>query len=247
MITGMDDYNYTELFSMQASELTGKTPFCPEDQQIAEYFDGDLNDAERINLERHLTDCRFCLARIGILNRLEESIDNRRVPEAVLATAKQLPIEAPVRRLKFAPTLATAAVVVLALFTVVSKNPDPGLQPSSGPPVTSGFEETNIQLRSISRDAMNLSVLKPAPGADILPGSLIQWAEIPGKLHYNIYVLSSAGDVLWTERLGGTDWALDESLHLAANSTYYFRVEAILPDGRVLSSKHVSFGVTEQE
>lgn len=243
----MDDHKYTELLNLQSAELTGSTPFCPEDQQIAEFFDDDLNDAERIVLERHLTDCRFCLARIGLLERLAENPGNKRVPEAVLATAKQMTHPLPVRRLRRAPAWAAAAVVVLALFMIVSKNQQTALEPGAGPTALSPTGQDSRQLRSVNRDALALNVLIPAPGADIKPGSMIQWAEVPGNLHYNIYVLSTAGDVLWTERLGGTYWKLNESLQLAAGGSYYFRVEAQLPDGRTVSSKHVVFGIAERK
>jgi hypothetical protein len=245
----MDDYRYTELLRLQSAELTGSTPFCPEDQQIAEYFDGDLNEAERLILERHLTDCRFCLARIGALERLEENRSNQRVPGAILATAKQMTHKIPVRRLRLAPAWASAAVIVIALFMIISKSQETVLEPGISPSALPSTGNNSRQLRNVNRDAMDINVLIPAPGADtgaeMQPGSLIQWAEVPGNLHYNIYVLSNAGDVLWTERLKGTEWALHESLHLAAGSDYYFRVEAQLPDGRTVSSKHVVFQVAE--
>ena len=241
----MDDHKYTKLLRLQSAELTGSTPFCPEDQQIAEYFDGDLEEAEHIILERHLTDCRFCLARIGLLERLEENPSNKRVPEAVLATAKQMTHQTPERRMRRAPAWAAAAVLVIALFTIVSKNQEPILAPGVSPSALTSTGQNTRQLRSVNRDAMDLNVLIPAPGAAINPGSLIQWAEVPGNLHYNIFVLSKAGDVLWTQRLKGNEWVLHESLHLAAGSKYYFRVEAQLLDGRSISSKHVAFQVAE--
>lgn len=242
----MDDHKYTDLLRLQSAELTGRTPFCLEDQQIAEYFDGDLIDAERIIMERHLSDCRFCLARIGLLERLAENHSNKRVPGGVLATAKQMTHQAPQRRLRRAPAWAAAAVLVIALFTIVSRNQEAGLEPGVSPSAAASAGQNTRQLRSMNRDAMELNVLIPAPGADLKPGALIEWAEVPGNLHYNIYVLSMAGDVLWTERLGGTDWKLIESLQLAAGSNYYFRVEAQLRDGRTVSSKHVVFGITER-
>ena len=236
---------------MQATDLTGPTPFCPEDQQIAEYFDGDLHDAERIILERHLTDCRFCLARIGLLERLQEIRSNKRVPEAVLATAKQMTHRLPVRRSAMAPAWAAAAVVVLTLFLTIGRNQESVLEPGATPSAVSSTEENYRQLRSVDRGALDLAVLIPASGtdtgADMHPGALFQWTEIPENLHYNIYVLSNAGDVLWTERMRGTEWVLRESLQLAAGNQYYFRVEANLPDGRTVSSKHVVFGITEQK
>jgi hypothetical protein len=243
----MDDYNYTELFRLQSAELAGGTPFCPEDQEIAEYFDGDLAQAESTRLERHLADCRFCLARIGILERLEDSRISRRIPEAVLATAKKMAHRVPGRRPGLAPAWAAAAVVVIALFTIVSRNQESIPESGTASSVAPSTEESSRQLRTVNRVATDLDVLTPAPGADIYPGSLIQWAEVPNNVHYNIFVVSTAGDVLWTERVAGTEWVLQEALHLAAGGEYYFRVEAQLPDGRRVSSKSLAFRVAERQ
>ena len=247
----MDDYKYTKLLRLQSAELMGSTPFCPEDQQIAEYFDGDLNEAERTVLERHLTDCRFCLARIGALERLEENRSNQRVPGAILATAKQIAHKVPARRLRLAPAWASAAVVVIALFMIISKSQETVLEPGISPTALPSTGKNSRQLRNVNRDAMDINVLIPAPGADpgagMHHGLPVQWTEVPGNLHYDIYVLSNAGDVLWTQRLEATEWALPESLNLAAGSKYYFRVEARLPDGRTVSSKHVVFEVAQRQ
>ena len=243
----MDDQNHIELLRLQSTELTGSTPFCPEDQEIAEYFDGDLAKAERTRMERHLTDCRFCLARIGILERLEENRTNKRIPGAVLATAKQMRKKAPPRWPRKAGGWATAAVVMITIFTIANRNQEPTVEPGATPPVVPSAEANSRQLRSVARVVTDLNVLTPTPGADILPGSLIQWAEVPGNLHYNIFVLSHAGDVLWTERLADTEWALLESIQLTEGDKYYFRVEANLQNGRTVSSKHLAFRFVERQ
>lgn len=243
----MDDQNHTELLRLQSAELTRITPFCPEDQEVAEYFDGDLAEVERTKLERHLADCRFCLARVGILERLEETNANTRVPGDVLATAKQMRRRAPVRWPKVAPAWAAAAVVVITLFTIANRNQEPVLEPGAAPSAVSSTEADSRQLRSVNRVVTDLNVLTPTAGADIIPGSSIQWAEVPGNLHYNIFVLSHTGDVLWTERLVGTEWVLREANYLEEGSKYYFRVEADLQDGRTVSSKHVLFRLAERQ
>jgi len=235
----MDKQDLTKLLRLQSAELTESTPFCPEDQVIAEYFDCDLARSESEKLDRHLTDCRYCLARIGILERLEENRSDKRIPEAVLASAKQLRHDAPAHRPSMAPAWATAAVVVIALFAVIKSTEGPGPAPATG--------EDSRQLRNIERTASDLVVLTPQAGADISPGSPIEWAEVPGNLHYDIFVLSNSGDVLWTERLKDPGWVLDESLSLETGSQYYFRVEALMPDGRSLRSKHVVFQVGERQ
>mgnify|MGYP001826244833 FL=1 len=62
----MDDYQHTNLLVLQSAELTERTPFCPEDREIAEYFDGQVVEAVRRSTEHHLDTCRFCRARIGM-------------------------------------------------------------------------------------------------------------------------------------------------------------------------------------
>jgi hypothetical protein len=115
----MDKQNLTQLLRLQSAELAARTPFCPEDQVIAEYFDCNLTRPETEKLERHLTDCHFCLAHIGVLERLEESSSNRRIPGEVLATAKQLTHKTKVHRPAMAPAWAAAAVVVISFFSII--------------------------------------------------------------------------------------------------------------------------------
>ena len=70
---------------------------------------------------------------------------------------------------------------------------------------------------------------------------------MPDNIHYNVYVLTRDGDVLWTERLQTPEWAMGDSLQLAADRDYFFRVQAILPDGRAVSSKHVIFRMAARQ
>jgi len=214
----MDDINYTELLRLQSNELGAITAFCPEDQVVAEYYQGDLAQTERETVERHLTNCRFCRVRIGMLGRLEESPASKRIPEDVLATAKQMARQRQVHRPARAPAWAAAAVVVIALFTVVSRHWQVISEPAATPLTSPSTQKTASQLRNMTRGAMELNVLTPAPGADIGPGSLIRWSGVPGAIHYTIFVLSMSGDVLWTKRLEGTDWVMHEDLDLAAGS-----------------------------
>ena len=243
----MDDYKHTDLLVLQSAELTGRTPFCPEDQEIATYFDGHMEDAERQTLERHLADCRFCLARIGMLNRQQEESDVQRVPEEALASAKRLTQTAPARRLKWAPAWAAAALVLIAVFSIMNTRQAPVPASDATPMEQMPSEENGRQLRNIDRSAMSLDVLTPAPGQAVTRGSPIRWAEIPGNIHYNIFVLSNAGDVLWTERLQSNQWIMHEALHLTEGDDYFFRVEAVLPGGGTVSSKHLAFRVADRE
>lgn len=243
----MDDQKHIGLFRLQLAELTQATAFCPEEQEIAEYFDDDLAEAERKRLERHLADCRFCLARVGMLGRLEAVRTDRRIPGAVLATARQMRRGTPARRSGTRAAWATAAVLIVALFTVISQNLKFTRESGATPAAAPSAEVDSRQLRNLSRFGNGLDVLTPNPGADVSPGSSMQWSEVTGSLHYDIFILSYAGDVVWTERLADPEWVLLESLKLAEDSTYYLRVDAHLQDGRTVRSKHVAFRLTERQ
>jgi hypothetical protein len=242
----MDKSVNNELLKLQLAELTEKTPFCPENREIAEYFDGDLAENRRLKLERHLADCRFCLARVGLLERLENSGGERRVPEVVLARAKQLTHTTPAQRQWKTPAWAAAAVIVFTLDTVIGRHqmsvPESDVRPVS----LASIAEDSRTLRSVKPLLSEIQVINPSPGSAIQTGSLIRWAEVPDRLHYNIFVLSRAGDVLWTERLEGNEWAMYEVPQLAPDSPFYFRVEAQLPNGRTLTSKHMTYILTGQ-
>jgi len=235
----MDDYTHTDLLILQSAELTARTPFCPEDQEIAGYFDGHLAETERQTLEHHLADCRFCMARVGMLHRQQLETGSHRVPEEVLATAKQLRPGTRRRRLYRAPAWAAAAAIVIAVVSILSNSnlvsvPRYGINPELVLPP----HAAENQLRGINGPANNLDILFPEPGAAIAPGSLIRWTRIPGDTHYTIFILSQAGDVLWSENLQSTEWILPDELKLPEGDEIFFRVEAELPAGDSLSSKH---------
>jgi hypothetical protein len=103
-------------------------------------------------------------------------------------------------------------------------------------------------LRSIEAPNGRLRVLTPVEGALINPDGLeIRWSGIEGSLHYELYVLSEAGDVLMHKRTAETYWSGAESLQLEPGAEYYVYVEARLPDTRSTGSRHVPFGVKDTD
>lgn len=240
------DQQKLSVLLQRTPELPQRTPFCPENELIAQYFDACLSGQTRTRVQNHIADCAYCQTQLGIMARPLQDDSFVEDDAEMVAVAKQLASGSVTQRIWRAPVWATAAVVLIALFTITNKHQEPLLVPGMVPSAKPLNEENSRQLRSVNRVTDDLNVLYPAPGADISPGAPMQWTEIPGNLHYNIYVLSMAGDVLWTERLAGTEWVLDETLQLAAGDKYYFRVEAQFGDGRSVSSKHVVFRVEER-
>lgn len=235
----MEKHLHSDLLKLQSQDLPARTPFCPEDQIVAEYFDGYLADANRNAFEQHLSDCSYCLARIGMLHRQQEAGGKECVPEDILASAKQLRPVTRRRSLYRAPSWAAAAIVVIAVFFIVRGNPVPDQEFGLSPQVVLPPHHTESQLRNIDGSKSSLDILIPAPGTAITQGSMIRWNGIPGDTHYNVFILSPAGEVLWKEHLQSPEWILPDKLELPEGDEVFFRVEAELPAGGTISSKHL--------
>jgi hypothetical protein len=237
----MDKYKHTDLLLLQSAELTERTPFCPEDQCISCFFDGELSDGDRASLRRHLADCRYCQARIGLMYQLHENVDVPQVSENTLADAKKLHLANPQSPARKAASWATAAVLVLAVFSIVNLNElsqqDAETEHSSFAPGVDGHK----QLRSFNRNTQRLQVQIDSPVEAVRPGTRVRWPEVKGKIHYTIQVLSETGDIVWTERSASPEWTVQDSIQLAAGDSYFLRIEAVLPNGETISSRHISF------
>lgn len=235
----MSEEYQTALLQLQEAALESRTPFCPEDQQIAEYYDGGLRADEKVSLERHLSECRHCRARIGVIGRVEAGPADVRIPGVVLASARQMAGSRPIRRFRRVAAWAAAALVIMSLAAIV--NNYPGKTGALPEPGKSSIDTREV--RSVNRAASTIQVLSPSPGAEVLPGSTLEWAAVPDSLRYDVFVLSSVGDIILTERVHGTDWILDRADSLPAGGPYYFRVVAYLPDGQLIQSRHIAFTV----
>jgi len=237
----MDDQKTTQLLHLQFAEIPGRTPFCMEDQQIAEYYEGVLPETDRERVEHHVSDCRFCAARIGILARLDQEAAESRVLEDTLAAAKLSgqPSRHTHRRL---PAWAAAAAVLLAvgiyLQSFSGRLSDPGMESPIGSPVQSGnLRET----RTFESPARGPSILSPREGQNTRPNSLITWTTVPHSLYYRVRVVADDGDLVWQERVEGTEWRLPAGLGLEPETEFYVRIDAYLTETKSLQSEYVLF------
>lgn len=236
----MDEHRPTQPLPLQSSELTERTPFCVEDRQIAEYYEGLLPEPERTRVELHVTDCRFCAARIGMLARLDEVAESH-VPEDALAAAKQMVQTAPRGGVRLA-AWAAAAVVVLALG--VYFQPFLGQQPESGPelPTAPTAQSGNLrETRTIDTQALGPTITSPREGQSAGANSLISWTAVPSSLFYQVRIVSDGGDLLWQERVDGTEWRLPDGLELVPGAEYFVRIDAHLTEAKSLQSEYLLF------
>jgi hypothetical protein len=243
----MDDGKLTQLLWQNATDLIAATPFCPEDQLIASYFEGSLGDQERGRLRNHLVECRYCQARLGNLARSTGAGESPHVPDQLLADAKQIGKRTrPHKRSRKVPAWAAAAVLVLSVILVYSGQWRQGPDNATIQAVAPTGEEATRQLRSLGRIPSSIRIVEPAPGAILMPGTAVRWLGIQGVDRYDIFVLSASGDVVWSERLNTTNWSPRGVQGLTSGDKYYLRVEATLRDGTTLSSRHMDFRFAER-
>ena len=245
--TDMDDGKLTQLLRHDSADLTAATPFCPEDALIAAYFEGALEQPQRGRLRNHLVECRFCRARLGNLARSTSARDNPQVPAQLLAQAKQIGRQVtPSKRNWQAPAWAAAAVLVLSLSLVFSGQWRNAPGNATTQPVISASEEGSRELRSLGRIPSEIRMIEPTPGTTLMPGTAVRWVGVPGIDHYDLFILSANGDVVWAERLNAAYWSPRGAQGLVSGDRYYLRVEATLRDGTTVSSRHMGFRFAER-
>lgn len=240
----MNEQKLTSLLRQQSPDLAERTPFCPEDQQIAAWFDDEVADHEYEAIQRHLVDCGFCMARVGVQTRLRANGNGEAIHGDLLATAKQMSRKIQTRRPVPAPAWAAVAVVVLvvSLTTFWNTGQEPEFEVS--PPAAQTGGSNNRSLRSIEQISTRPQLLSPLEGALVEPGELvIRWTGIPGSLFYDLYLMTDAGDPVVKQRVDGTEWTLEQSTRLIPGAEYFIRVEAHLAAARTVSSEHVLFKV----
>jgi len=242
----MDDQNPSELLKLQLTGLAGRTAFCPEDQQIAEYFDGSLSEREAEGLERHLADCRYCLARVGMLQRLEHPEFTRRIPEDVLLAAKTIQRE-PVRRFRLVPLWAGAAALLALAVSLAYLLPPVRVGQVALPRDHSAEPGTPLrETRSIAAAVTGPRFLTPAEGSTVVTAEQpFTWTAVPDSLYYQLRIVSGEGDLLWQQRLEQSEWIIPAGLALVPGEDYFVRVDAFLTDSKSLPSDYLLFRLEE--
>ncbi len=222
------------LISLLRESATGhqeRTPFCPDDHEIAGFVDLTLNDTARENVERHLPDCQACVNRVGLLTRLLREHQSASPPDALTKPETDWK--------RVAPQWAIAASILLAAI-FIARTPVPESAP--GTDLNSDYQTTrNIGIRNGAPE-----ILSPSSGfIGSRDGLVIRWTQVPGSLYYEVRVVTDIGDLVSEQRVDGTQWTIGRDLNLEAGRDYYIRVDAYLSDAKAISSQHIPFRVRD--
>ena len=104
----MDRKGLISLLQGSAAGQYERTPFCPDDYDIAGFVGGTLGNGTLELVERHLPDCQACVSRVGLLTRLLREQEPQSQHETQLAVVSK-------DWKHVAPQWAAAASVVLAV------------------------------------------------------------------------------------------------------------------------------------
>ena len=227
---------------------------CPDDYDLASYMEGGLNEKAHKRFESHLADCGFCMERVGLLGRARDTEAESPVPDLLLARSAKLAKDQdgskagyriPNLRLNYARRWAAAAVVVLAIGLLMNLESPKQVTQESTPP--GGSLSPIRQERNIDPYALVPKIISPAENSTINPRSQqFVWAPVRGSLYYQIRIVSDEGDLVWQERVNGTQWALPPQVLLIHDSEYFVRVDAYLAESKSLNSDYVVFKVTDK-
>lgn len=123
-------------------------------------------------------------------------------------------------RRRWAPALIPAAAAAIVLLAVV-------LPRDVGP---------SSEIRT-GRDEERLAAVSPAPSAQVDPGIVrFIWRSAGPGSSYTLTLQEADGHVVWSAAVTDTTATLPDSLPLASGRTWFWFVDALLPDGRSLST-----------
>ena len=206
-----------------------RTPFCPDDHEIAGFVDGASSKSAREHIARHLPDCQACVGRVGLLTRL--------LREQLAGAQAQIAESNTKYWQHAAPQWAVAASVILAVgylagTSKITSDTDPATD----------YQTT----RGIDSQIAAPEILAPTSGViGKRDGLLIRWTEVPETLYYEVRVVSDVGNLVTAQRVDGTEWVISRDLDLESGREYFIRVDAYLTDGKPIRSQFIPFRLRE--
>lgn len=218
--------------------LGGPAPDHPGAESLARLVTGEAGRKERAKTLDHVAGCDLCSRLLQSALRLSREIDqiNERPGYAqVLGGSKdQLAKTKSPGRFSWRRQAMFASAALIGLIGVTYSI----ISLSDGPAIRRGRAEAQVRL------------ISPRPGALFAAGEIqFRWAAVPHSAHYIVEIFGAALEKVWrsgpiTETLLILPEGAGGALH--AGGRYFWRLTAVLEDGRELISRLAEFSVQEQ-
>ena len=190
-------------------------------EQIAAYVDHEVTLPERERIEAHLATCDECTDEVASVVRTLDT-----PPE-------------PIKRARRPPFIAAAgiasALLAGALLIGLLRTQQSGDRVLRDSPAAAG-------------EPAAVRIVSPVESEVVEPGRLeFAWRAVEADAAYNLTVTDEGGDVIWIGSSRDTAIALTSQIALSPGEDYFWYVDAILPDGRTLSSGVRTFTAASPE
>ena len=198
------------------------------------FLNDDLPIEKRKNVEKHISGCDLCSEKLADIYRLEEDLQSSNPPEInpeTLEKAKKMVKDGKNSTFLFSNfrRLSAAAVILIVGFLAFWLWTGPNSVDHQDA-YRSSSESTVVQ------------PLEPGDGESLhLANPEFTWEPVPNAASYRLVIFSENGVELWSKQVEDTHQKLPEDLPMKTNNRYLWKTEAILPDGRVVSSPLRSF------
>lgn len=222
----MDERQLKELLQWHQREVTSPGDTCPEETELAAYFEGALAGRARGQIGDHVADCDRCVQILRVLaDTTTDTVQDSRFGPFADEVRASGPRGAREARLAVR-YWAAAAVLIVAAGLVI-------WQATNDPPVSSVR-----QLPSISDSLQAPQLLWPTAGSALVqPESVVRWSSVPESLGYTVTLLDANGLLLWEERASSTEIRLP-ALDLVPDQAYFLQIRSHLRSGKSLRSGH---------
>lgn len=207
---------------------TMKTPGArsdhPSDEVLAAFLEGTLPAGERDAVASHLEQCASCRDELALAGSVLAELEQEAVEAAPSPGRDRW-----VRRWSMALVAAAAALLLLV----------PASRWLDGPP-----PDQRIERVGSFEGRTTLDAVAPVEGADVEAQEVrFVWRPSGTEAHYELTLTDAVGEVVWSVATSDTVAAPGDAVQLAPG-TYYWVVDALLPDAREASTDVHRFVVT---
>jgi putative zinc finger protein len=227
---------------------------CPADEVIAAYVDGALREEKKRRVETHLAKCEWCRSSAADVVKLQRDLELPAPPfEAANRILAVSPRERTGSRWIWAPAAALVLIVIVAVIFAFRQEPQKLALTSAPTPSSQMIAEvepatpSKSAIHEITRQPVIRSivpvVLSPLQDSTVKRDQLeLTWKPLSRSRYYDVSVVTSDGDLLWTGKTKSSSLRLPREVVLKRGS-YFVWITAYLNNGQVAKSSPVRFVV----
>jgi hypothetical protein len=224
---------------------------CPRTEEIAAYLDGVLDDAVRLRLESHQSNCAHCRAVVGDVIRIQRRALVSAPPALVAKAMALVPPTSHRPRWIFAPMAAAGVLACTVIAALLFQTPGHLVlppAPTPAAPIIAKAEpapaiSNHETVRKPTTAHLLPRVITPRLDSVLSDAALdVRWTAVPHAGYYQVQVVTFEGDPVWEGHSTGTVLALPANLTLKGGK-YFVWISAFLENGRVVKSEPVGFRI----